>query len=84
VLPAAAAAGSLSAEGIAAVARGIDLPEGSLPNGAGLRFSQDAGRLGQNLRSAAVIWQWQAIRHSVVVWPPGYRTGSITLVPLPR
>lgn len=84
VLPAAAGAGALTPEGIAAAARGVDLPEGSLPNGAGLRFSHDAGRLGQNLRSAAVIWQWQAIRHSVVVWPPAYRTGSITLVPLPR
>jgi branched-chain amino acid transport system substrate-binding protein len=75
---------SLDAAGIAASARLIDLPEGSLPNGAGLRFAADGPQLGQNTRAAAVIWQWQAVRKSVVVWPPQYATGTVAMVPLPR
>ena len=83
VLPA-AARGTLDAEGIAAAARGVDLPVGSLPNGAGIRFSSEPATLGQNLRASAVIWQWQAVRSYTFVWPPSYATGSIALVPLPR
>lgn len=81
VLPSAA---HLDAGGIAAAARAVDLPEGSLPNGAGIRFQAGGAQMGQNLRAAAVIWQWQGVRHSVVVWPPAYATGTITMVPLPR
>ena len=44
---------------IAATARAVDLPEGSLPNGSGLHFSTDPIRLGQNELAAAVVWQWQ-------------------------
>lgn len=68
---------------IAAAARSLDLPMGSLPNGAGVLFDEGARQLGQNLRAAAVIWQWQAVDHSVVVWPAAYATGEITMVPLP-
>jgi branched-chain amino acid transport system substrate-binding protein len=74
---------SLDPAGIAAAARASDLPPDSLPNGAGLEFSRDAATLGQNRRAAAVIWQWQAVDHSVVVWPPGYATGQPEFVPLP-
>ena len=84
VLPVAAGSGSLAAGGVAAAARSIDLPTGSLPNGAGLRFSEDPATLGQNERAAAVIWQWQAVRSYTFVWPPTYRTGEIDLVPLDR
>jgi len=84
VLPAAADDGALDAPGIASAARGIDLPVGSLPNGAGVRFSSDPATLGQNLRATAVIWQWQAVRSYTFVWPPSYATGSIAMVPLPR
>ena len=76
-------ASSLQSEAIATAARSLDLPDGSLPNGAGLRFASSGPRMGQNLRAAAVIWQWQAVRHSVVVWPPAYSTGTIRMVPLP-
>jgi len=76
--------GALDAQAVAAAARTIDLPDGSLPNGAGLRFSTDPTTLGQNTRAAAVIWQWQAVQHYEFVWPPTYATGSISLVPLPR
>ena len=74
VLPRAAAAGHLDPEGIATAARATDLPSGSLPNGAGVRFAGDGPRLGQNLLASAVIWQWQAV----------YATGHPTMVPLPR
>jgi len=84
VLPVAARGGSVDAAAVAAAARALDLPEGSLPNGAGLRFSSDPERLGQNERAAAVIWQWQAVRTYAFVWPPTYATGSIDFVPLSR
>jgi branched-chain amino acid transport system substrate-binding protein len=84
-LPTAAARNvSLDAETVAAAARSLDLPSGSLPNGAGLRFSSDSATLGQNERAAAVIWQWQAVRQYAFVWPPTYATGEIAFVPLGR
>jgi branched-chain amino acid transport system substrate-binding protein len=83
VLPVAAPTG-LTAGGVADAARGLDLPSGSLPNGAGVKFSSAAGTLGQNLRAAAVIWQWQAVQKYTFVWPPTYATGSIQFVPLSR
>ena len=76
-------AARLDAAGISAAARSLDLPNGSLPNGAGVRFVSAGQHLGQNLRAAAVIWQWQAPRHSVVVWPPVFSTGAIEMVPMP-
>jgi ABC-type branched-subunit amino acid transport system substrate-binding protein len=76
-------AGALTPAALAATARALNLPEGSLPNGAGVLFGSGSALLGQNLRSAAVIWQWQAVRHSVVVWPATYATGKIMMVPLP-
>ncbi len=84
VLPLAAGSGPLDAGAVAAAARSVDLPTGSLPNGAGLRFSRDPATLGQNERAAAVIWQWQAVRSYTFVWPPTYRTGEIGMVPLDR
>jgi branched-chain amino acid transport system substrate-binding protein len=83
VLPA-AAGGALDAASVAKAARRLDLPDGSLPNGAGLRFSSDPERLGQNERAAAVIWQWTAERTYEFVWPPSYKTGDIGFVPLER
>jgi branched-chain amino acid transport system substrate-binding protein len=84
VLPRAAAEGPLTSAAIERSARQVNLPTGSLPNGAGVSFASSPSRLGQNLRAAAVIWQWQAVRHSVVVWPPSYADGVVRLVPLPR
>jgi len=89
VLPAALAGGPKAAADldpatIADIARGLDLPEGSLPNGAGLRFSSDPATLGQNERASAVIWQWQAVKQYAFVWPPAYKTGEIGFVPLER
>jgi branched-chain amino acid transport system substrate-binding protein len=76
--------GDVTPDAVAAAARAVDMPEGSLPNGAGLRFSSDPSTLGQNLRAAAVIWQWQAVRSYTFVWPPTYATGTIGFVPLGR
>ncbi|HXG25336.1 MAG TPA: ABC transporter substrate-binding protein [Candidatus Binatia bacterium] len=84
VLPRAAAAGSLDAEAVAAAARVVDLPDGSLPNGAGLRFSSAPATLGQNERAAAVMWQWTAERTYAFVWPPTYATADVAFVPLER
>jgi branched-chain amino acid transport system substrate-binding protein len=72
-------AGDDSAGSIAAAARALDLPSGSLPNGGGVLFSTAPDQLGQNTRAAAVVWQWQAPRRSVVVWPPVYATGQVKL-----
>lgn len=77
-------AGALDPGSIAGAARGIDLPPGALPNGAGLRFSTDPRSLGQNERATAVIWQWQAVRSYTYVWPAAYATGQVAFVPLPR
>ncbi len=76
-------AGPLTASSIAAAARALDMPQGSLPNGAGIQFSTDPTMLGQNTRAAAVIWQWQGVRHSVTVWPLVDATGTPELIPLP-
>ncbi len=76
-------AAALSAASIAAAARSLDLPDGSLPNGAGVRFSRSPSQLGQNTRAAAVIWQWQKGGTWPVVWPPLYASGRIEMVPLP-
>ena len=86
VLPSIDPAGTdpFAADAVAAAARAMDLPDGSLPNGAGLRFSTDPTKLGQNERAAAVIWQWQAERTYAFVWPPSYRTGEVGFVPLER
>jgi len=84
VLPAAASSAELTPQSIAAAARALDLPAGSLPNGAGVQFSSDPQTLGQNERAVGVIWQWQAVRTYTFVWPPTYATGSIAFVPLAR
>ena len=84
VLPATDSSTGRTADAVAATARGLDLPEGSLPNGAGLRFSSDPASLGQNERAAAVIWQWTAVRTYEFVWPPTYATDEIAFVPLER
>ena len=75
---------SESASGLAAAARGLDLPSGTLANGAGVRFAATPDAMGQNLRAASVIWQWQGVRQSVTVYPPVFATGTAAFIPLPR
>jgi branched-chain amino acid transport system substrate-binding protein len=71
--------GPLTTTNIAGAARTVDLPAGTLPDGAGVKFASSRSMLGQNLRAAAVVWQWQAPRHSVVVWPAPYATGKVNM-----
>src|SRR6202011_2604005 len=74
----------LNAGAMAAAARSLDLPDGTLANGAGLKFATTADAMAQNTRAASVIWQWQGVRHSVTVYPPVFATGSPGFIPLPR
>ncbi|MEX2554198.1 MAG: ABC transporter substrate-binding protein [Actinomycetota bacterium] len=67
---------SLAPTDIAAAARSIDIPDGSLPNGAGIRFAPAGGpESGQNLRAFGVVWQWQDGK-PVLVWPPAAARGA--------
>jgi branched-chain amino acid transport system substrate-binding protein len=74
----------LSASALAAAARQLDLPAGTLANGAGVKFASTNELMGQNTRAASVIWQWQGVRHSVTVYPPVFATGTPEFIPLPR
>lgn len=74
----------LSAASMAAAARSLDLPSGTLANGAGIKFATTQDAMGQNTRAASVIWQWQGVRHSVTVYPPVFATGTPEFIPLPR
>jgi len=82
VLP--AAGSDLTASGMARAAQSLDLPAGTLANGAGIKFATSDALMGQNVRAASVIWQWQGLRHSVTVYPPVFATGVPILIPLPR
>ena len=81
VLP---SAHDLSPSALAAAARALDLPSGTLANGAGVKFATTSDLMGQNLRAASVIWQWQGVRHSVTVYPTVFATGASEFIPLPR
>lgn len=70
---------SLAPADIAAAARTLDLPDGSLPNGSGLRFAPAGDPMaGQNLRAFGVVWQWQGGR-PILVWPPAAARGAPVL-----
>ena len=66
---------SLAPADIAAAARATDIPDGSLPNGAGIRFAAGGPEAGQNLRAFGVVWQWQDGK-PVLVWPPAAARGA--------
>jgi branched-chain amino acid transport system substrate-binding protein len=77
---------SMNPEDIRAAALTMDLPDGGLINGSGLKFSNfdlpnDPKDAGQNIRSAIGVWQWQdgAARQ---VYPKNLATNTITTVPL--
>ncbi len=57
----------------------LDLPEGSLPNGSGVRFAGPADAMaGQNLRALGVVWQWQRGK-PVLVYPGAAAHGEVEL-----
>jgi len=70
-----------------AIALKLDLPEGSLVNGSGIKFTnfdwpdnpKDAG---QNLRASIGVWQWTA-KGNEEVYPPKLATHAPIMVPLP-
>ncbi len=73
-------ASELSAEAVGRAARQVRLPEGSLPNGAGLAFAPPGSpEAGENLRAARVIWEWIGLDTRAVVWPPAFATYPIVV-----
>jgi branched-chain amino acid transport system substrate-binding protein len=54
----------------------VDVPVGDSINGGGVHFGGPGLDNGQNLRSAAVVGQWQAIGAMKIVYPPAYATGA--------
>lgn len=82
VLP---AADGFTSAAVARAANAADLPEGSLPNGSGLRFgSPGSATAGANVLASSLIWQWQSAAAPSAVWPPRFATHSIERIdPLP-
>jgi branched-chain amino acid transport system substrate-binding protein len=82
VLPAATA---LTPQAVADAANAIHIPDGSLPNGSGLRFGEPgSATAGANVLAASVVWQWQEPGENAVVWPARYATSPIRMLdPLP-
>jgi branched-chain amino acid transport system substrate-binding protein len=69
------------------IALKLDLPEGSLVNGSGIKFTnhdwpKDPKDAGQNLRASVGVWQWQADGNNQV-FPPKLATHQPVMVPLP-
>lgn len=65
----------------------LDLPEGTLVNGSGIKFTnfdwaEDAKDAGQNLRASIGVWQWTKDGNEQV-WPPLLATNRPAMVPLP-
>lgn len=54
----------------------VDVPVGDSINGGGVHFGGPGLDNGQNLRSAAVVGQWQAVGAMKIVYPPAYATGA--------
>jgi ABC-type branched-subunit amino acid transport system substrate-binding protein len=80
VLP---ASPSLTPADVAATARTLKLPAGTLANGAGLDLAgpgqPDAG---ENRAAVSVIWQWVDARTQAVVWPPAFATRPLVAIPI--
>jgi len=61
------------------VARALDIPEGSLPTGAGIKFDEN----GQNQRALLAAMQWQDGK-LVTVYPEHMASGDAIMIPLPK
>jgi branched-chain amino acid transport system substrate-binding protein len=69
------------------IALKLDLPEGSLVNGSGVKFTNfdwpdDPKDAGQNLRASIGVWQWTKAGNEEV-YPPELATQPPIMVPLP-
>ena len=70
------------------IALKLDLPEGSLANGSGIKFTNndwptDPKDAGQNLRASIGVWQWQKTGNNQV-FPAKLATTEPVMVPLPN
>ncbi len=70
------------------IALKLDLPEGSLVNGSGIKFTnfdwaEDPKDAGQNLRASIGVWQWTKAGNEQV-YPPSLATHEADMVPLPK
>ena len=70
------------------IALKLDLPEGSLANGSGIKFTNndwptDPKDAGQNLRASIGVWQWQKTGNNQV-FPAKLATTDPVMVPLPN
>lgn len=79
---------SLEPDDIRAAAMALDLPEGSLINGSGVKFTDldwaaDPKDAGQNLRSAIGVWQWQD-QGARQVYPKSLAVTETKMLPLPN
>jgi branched-chain amino acid transport system substrate-binding protein len=69
------------------IALKLDLPQGSLANGSGIKFTNndwppDPKDAGQNLRASIGVWQWQKTGNNQV-FPKNLATQEPVMVPLP-
>jgi branched-chain amino acid transport system substrate-binding protein len=70
------------------IALKLDLPQGTLANGSGIKFTNndwppDPKDAGQNLRASIGVWQWQKSGNNQV-FPKELATHEPILVPLPN
>ena len=78
---------TLEPDAIRDVALKLDLPDGSMINGSGVKFTNhdwapDLKDAGQNLRSTIGVWQWQE-GVAKQVYPRDLATGAPVMVPMP-
>jgi branched-chain amino acid transport system substrate-binding protein len=69
------------------IALKLDLPNGALANGSGIKFTNndwptDPKDAGQNLRASIGVWQWQKTGNNQV-YPPNLATNEPIMIPLP-
>jgi len=65
----------LTPAAVALAAQKTHLPEGSLPNGAGLAFAPPGGPdAGANVLASTVIWEWVKVETRAIVWPTMFAT----------
>lgn len=77
-----------TADELREIALSLDVPKGTLPNGSGLKFTNNdwepnKNDAGQNLNAALGVWQWQPDGNPQV-FPPELATAEPILVPLPK
>jgi branched-chain amino acid transport system substrate-binding protein len=71
-------ADSFAPADVADAALRTDLPQGSLPNGSGLRFgAPGTAEAGDNVAAASVIWEWVSPGQAAVIWPEAFATEPV-------